>query len=206
MTPEEIRLSADYELQHVIPIDKAGPFFMEVLGFKQPNKNAPKSKVLSIIAVLLVGAGSAFVSFKLFTNYKAFFSNQLFLTLIAFFPLLVIHECIHAIAYKRYGAAKVGFGASLKSMMVYAYAQNHVTTMKQLKWIAIAPFLVLTSLMIVLLFIIPQYSILLVTLLLIHSFACLGDFALVKYAIQNPTHVTWDDIEGKKEMYFYKKK
>jgi hypothetical protein len=209
MKKEDIINVNNYEISAVVPIDKAGEFFMSALGLG--GKDNKKNKFLLPLIMLVMGMMGGYVGILIARqsqNMQEVGNSglQMAYAIIAFFPLIVVHELLHAVAYKYYGAPKVGFGASLKAMIVYAYAQNFPTNMRQLKWIALLPFIVITAVLLLALYIFPYYKALIIMLLLIHTLACIGDFALVKYAIQNPEHITWDDIEDKKEMYFYKPK
>jgi Putative zincin peptidase len=181
---------------------------MKILGFSGQKEGKKSSTIKSLLIGAAVGLGSMVVGMKIGGSLVKEGSNgvsgQFLWAFLMFIPILVIHEAIHAIAYKYYGAEKVGFGYSMKSMMVYAYAQDFLVSMRQLKWIAAMPFLVITASLCLLLLVLPQYKTLIIMLLAIHTFCCMGDYALIKYANKNPHNFTYDDLENEKAMYFFK--
>jgi hypothetical protein len=208
MTKQEIINSTEYELSEKILIADAGPWMMKILGFSGQKEGKKSSTIKSLLIGAAVGLGSVVVGMKIGGSLVKEGSNgvssQFLWAFLMFIPILVIHEAIHAIAYKYYGAEKVGFGYSMKSMMVYAYAQDFLVSMRQLKWIAVMPFLVITASLCLLLFALPQYKTLIFILIAIHTFCCMGDYALIKYANKNPSNFTYDDLENEKAMYFFK--
>ena len=149
----------------------------------------------------------ALVASALLSASKGFhvFVSQLSYGLALFFLVLPLHEGIHGLAYRYFGAKRVLFRAEWKKLVVYAMADGFVADRKELFWVAILPFLLLNSLILVLaLFVFPSYATMFYSLLLIHCSGCVGDFALINYFALNShrTIVTYDDAEQRKS-YFY---
>ncbi len=133
-----------------------------------------------------------------------FFLQVLFgIALFAF--IIPIHELVHGIAYKISGAKKVSYKAEWKKFVFYAMADGFITKKISFVLLAIAPFILLNSIMILCLFLIPStYYFVLLGLLLMHTAGCSGDFALVSYfeTFWEKDPVTYDDVIAK-VSYFY---
>jgi hypothetical protein len=153
---------------------------------------------LALVALVASVVLSASKGFHLFIS-------QLSYGLALFFVVLPLHEGIHGLVYKYFGAQKVLFRAEWKKLVVYAMADGFVANRKELFWVAILPFLILNSLILLLAwFVFPSHATMFYSLLLIHCSGCVGDFALINYfALNNHlTIVTYDDAEERKS-YFY---
>jgi hypothetical protein len=129
-----------------------------------------------------------------------------FLGLIVF-PLLLIplHELIHIIIYLAAGARRIRMGMDLKQYMFYVTAHRYVTGQKKFKLVALAPFILISLALILLVFILPglwKWSLSL--LLFVHATMCAGDFAMLNFYFFNRKKkiYTWDDFD-EKIAYFY---
>lgn len=213
-TVGQLHHSGRYVLIDSFKIDEMNQFLTRELGMApkagQPSGKRTWQSWLVIVVMLLVGGlvgyvgGSAFASSGPQTNASSYLW-QLGAGVLGLFLLLPVHEFIHGLVFKWLGAPKVGYGYSLKSMMVYAYSQNFPTTMREVALVAIMPFLVITSALLVGWTIWPQYTVFWVTLILIHTSACIGDFVLINYHRKNRhrTIYTYDDVEGERKSYFF---
>lgn len=185
-------------------------FIRRELGTKPPAEQPAKRTWKGWLAVLglsaIGGAVGFFSTYFLFKGVgepgSAFMLWQLGGAFIAFLP---IHEFIHGLAFKRIGAPKVGYGYSLKSLMVYAYSQNFPSTMREVALVAGMPFGVITTALIIGWILLPAYPVFWGFLLLIHTLGCIGDFALINYHRKNRhrTIYTYDDVEGERKTYFF---
>jgi hypothetical protein len=121
------------------------------------------------------------------------------------FALLPLHEYIHVLAYKSQGATNASYDANLKKFYFMALADKFVANKKEFEIVALAPFIIITSLLTVLFFIVNTNWILTISsVLLAHTAMCSGDFGLLSYFEFNKKKqvVTYDDIENK-ISYFY---
>lgn len=213
LTPSDLVDNPQFVLIDAFHIDEMGAFLLREIQTKPPT-NLPASGLLKYILVgimLVLGLGigywvGSFLPHIIHDSNTIF--QQIGLGLVVFFVLILpLHELIHGIVFKLLKAPKVGFGWTWKGMMAYAYAQKFVINLQELIWVAIMPFTIITSLLIVLLLVFPHYFFAIVLLLLIHTFGCVGDFILIKYAIKNKHReiYTFDDIDEKQESYFYEK-
>jgi hypothetical protein len=122
-------------------------------------------------------------------------------------PLVCIplHELLHVIPYYFSGAKNIRVGMDLKQYLFYVTAHKYVATPLQFLVVAWTPFLVISTGLAVLIFLLPglwKWSLSL--FLFAHATMCAGDFALLNlyYLNRDKRIYTWDDAD-KKEAYFY---
>jgi hypothetical protein len=125
------------------------------------------------------------------------------------FPVICIplHEFLHIVPYWLSGARNIRVGMDLKQYLFYVTAHRNVATPRQFRIVALIPFLLISSGLIFLVFILPglwKWSLSL--FLFVHATMCAGDFALLNlYFLNRDKKIyTWDDAD-KKEAYFYEK-
>ena len=151
--------------------------------------------------------------------YKAFmsyFANQQSVDLwwllggfiFTFSVLIIIHELIHAIAYKYIGAKHLSFGMNLKKFIFYVQAEKEVLNYKQFKIVALAPTLtvfVLSLFGMIVFYKLPAFYFF-IPIFAFHSIFCAGDFGLLSFFSnrQNLEIVTFD-IKAEGKTYFYGK-
>jgi hypothetical protein len=123
------------------------------------------------------------------------------------FPLLCIpvHELLHIIPYFISGAKKIRVGMDLKQYLFYVTAHRQVATPLQFRIVAVTPFLFISVIFTLLIFLLPglwKWSLSL--FLFVHTTMCAGDFALLNFYFLNRNKIiyTWDDAD-KKMAYFY---
>lgn len=112
------------------------------------------------------------------------------------FLLIPLHEYIHALAYKAQGAKQTSYDANLRKFYFMAMADQFVASRKEFQVVALAPFLTITAIFIILLFIVP--GVWMVTVaggMLTHTSMCSGDFGLLSYleVHRDKEMVTYDD-------------
>jgi hypothetical protein len=122
-------------------------------------------------------------------------------------PLICIplHELLHVIPYYLSGAKNIRVGMDLKQYLFYVTAHRYVATPLQFRIVAWTPFLIISTGLILLVFLLPglwKWS--LSIFLFAHATMCAGDFALLNlyYLNRDKKIYTWDDVD-KKEAYFY---
>ncbi len=103
--------------------------------------------------------------------------SAIWIVLICCFVLLVIHEGIHGIFFKVFQPKnKVKFGFKLKSLMAYATSPGSIYSRGQMLVIGLAPFVVISlalSILMALRVISPAFFVFLAA---IHAAGCIGDF------------------------------
>ena len=122
--------------------------------------------------------------------------------------IIPVHEFIHWIAYKKEGANDVRFGAIWKSFVFYAAAHNFAADYKTFRRIALAPFYILSVLLVLLfLFPVPLWGkISIAAILLFHIISCSGDLSMLSYMKRDKRRnvITVDDIDNR-FTYFMEK-
>ena len=119
--------------------------------------------------------------------------------------LIPLHEYIHVLAYRSQGAPNTSYDANLKKFYFMALADKFVANKKEFEIVALAPFVIITTILIVfLVFATPKWTLTISSVLLAHTAMCSGDFGLLSYFEFNKKKkpVTFDDVENK-ISYFY---
>ncbi|MFN3852517.1 MAG: DUF3267 domain-containing protein [Spirosomataceae bacterium] len=121
-----------------------------------------------------------------------------------FVVLLPIHEGIHAITYWLIGAKDVRFSFSKKGFAVFTVANRHVVHLREYPLLAAAPFVIITTVLVILMAQFPNYLTFFTVLVIIHSIACAGDMMLIDFAIKNwkKEIYNYDDFDEKKSYFF----
>lgn len=213
-TVDQLHTSGRYELLESFKIDEMSQFLMRELGMApKPTPEPQKSRARNWFFLVGMAVGGGVLGFAGGKLLKGNASVDSFLWqagagVLALFLILPIHEFIHGLAFRRVGAPKVGYGYSLKSMMIYAYCQKFPTTMREVAFVAVMPFVVITSALIVAWFVWPAYGVFWAMLLLMHTSGCIGDFVLINYYVKNRHRIvyTYDDIDGDRMTYFFEQK
>lgn len=121
------------------------------------------------------------------------------------FALLPLHEFIHVLAYKSQGATNTSYDANLKKFYFMALADKFVANKKEFQVVALAPFMIITIALIILLFVVKiNWTLTISSILLAHTAMCSGDFGLLSFFEfhKDKEPVTYDDVENK-ISYFY---
>ncbi|MBK9290983.1 MAG: DUF3267 domain-containing protein [Bacteroidetes bacterium] len=121
------------------------------------------------------------------------------------FVLLPLHEYIHVLAYKSQGATKTSYDANLKKFYFMALADKFVANKKEFEVVALAPFVIITTILTIALFSVnANWTLTIASILLAHTAMCSGDFGLLSFFEfhKDKEPVTYDDVENK-ISYFY---
>jgi hypothetical protein len=137
------------------------------------------------------------------------FKNILFHSFLGFivFPVISIpfHELLHIIPFLLTGAKKIRIGMDLKQYIFYVTAHKHVTSSKQFILIALLPFLIFSTVLLIMIFLLPglwKWS--LAVLLFVHTTMCAGDFAMMNFFhINRHRRIYTCDDADRKEACFY---
>lgn len=133
----------------------------------------------------------------------SYFSYGIFIA----FLLIPIHEYIHVLAYRAQGAEKTSYDVNWKKFYFMALADQFVASRKEFQIVALAPFVVISLALLVLLFLVNaswQFTVL--GTFLTHTACCSGDFGLLSYFSfhNNQEVVTYDDSTTKTTYFFTK--
>lgn len=115
-------------------------------------------------------------------------------SLLVFYIMIVIHELIHGLFFKVFNPkGKVKFG--FKQGMAYATSPNSFYSKGEFSVIALAPFVIINTTLLVLYFLgmVPVFAF--VMLSAIHAGSCVGDFYYILLIIQTPPKAFVEDVE-----------
>jgi hypothetical protein len=158
--------------------------------------------------LLLNALAAAFLILRLFWEPETPMAKLLQLSggiFATFLLLLPLHELIHALSYRWYGAPNVKVIYNWRRLTACAFADNFVICGRELFWIAIMPFLVISAALLLLMVASEGADVFLATLLLLHTLACSGDFALLNYRWLHRGAELWTyDNSALQRTYFYR--
>lgn len=156
------------------------------------------------LGCVTAGAGAAYWIATDQLTALSFF-GWLLLGIPATFLLVPLHEMIHGWMFRWYGARDVRYGVIWRYLMFYAVAHAFVINYRQFRYIAMAPFVIISGLTAAVFCFVPvEGKALLLGLYTFHTLCCAGDFGLCGYFYiyrrQNP--VSFDDANTG-TSYFY---
>jgi hypothetical protein len=200
-TPEEITTGERYKLIISLEYSKVAEFVLAQLKLRNPV----------ILLLLLCTVASLIWATALridIADYMPFFRLLPWSVMgLILFPVILIpvHEALHVLIFLIFGGRDIRAGADMSNFIVYVTAHRHVVEAKPFVAIALFPFTVITSALILsLLHVRPEWQWSISLTLLAHTTMCAGDFAMVAfyYANRDKRILTWDDADNK-IAYFY---
>jgi len=183
--------------------------FSEIIPFVLSNIR--KRGVIPILYMTINAASLLFIILYAIWSFK---SGQLnagkifwqILTGIVAGSILVIppHEILHGLAYRILGARKIRFGVDLQQFIFYVTADRFPISRRQLAFLALAPFVIINMVIIVVTASwTSQITLFFASLLLSHNIMCIGDFAMISYAFSQKGELyTYDDTDLKRSYFF----
>lgn len=121
------------------------------------------------------------------------------------FLLIPLHEWVHALAFRSLGATRIFYGANWKKLYFYAGADFFVLNHPGFTRVALAPCLLIGSLLLLIAcFLPPFWQVSLLATLLLHTGMSAGDFALLAWfdAHRHQQPLTFDDHEAGVSYFF----
>jgi hypothetical protein len=121
------------------------------------------------------------------------------------FAFMPLHEALHGVVYKFFGARDVRYQVLWRKAMAYAIAHRFVATRRAFFWVAIAPSLVINPALLTYAYLAPaRWRLTILCALFVHVAFTSGDFALINffYVHRRREPVTYDDFE-EGVSYFY---
>jgi hypothetical protein len=179
----------DFIMQHLRPVSFPLLFFYLFNGFI----------LLGLVARIVFSIWDGTISFWL--SLGAFMGGTIFFLLI----LIPLHELIHLLTFKLLGAKQTRVFAQWEKFLFYAVADKFVMNYKEFIWLALPPFVLLNSLLLLALLMIHgpvQYAIW--SALIFHSTGCIGDFVLIAYlSDKNRRHyLSFDDLQKGVTLFY----
>ncbi len=189
-----------YEVHYHLKHDEIMPFVKAYMRKKNPV-------ILSywVFNFLLL----AFIIFEFIYTSSAIGPdlNYFMLGFPCFMLLIPVHELLHGVGYKLAGAHQVQYKMILKKMVFYAMSDQFLTPKIAFVRLALAPFIIINSLLIVLTLILPEpYFWLCLGALFMHTAGCSGDFAMVSYffTFWERDPITYDDVAAGESFFLLK--
>lgn len=121
------------------------------------------------------------------------------------FLIIPLHEYIHVLAYRWQGAKKTSYDANIRKFYFMALADGFVANKKEFTIVGLAPFITISSTLLLLLpFLHHHWVLTIVGVLFCHTAMCSGDFALLSFfgTHKDKEVVTYDCVD-EKMSYFY---
>ncbi|HDR68095.1 MAG TPA: DUF3267 domain-containing protein [Bacteroidaceae bacterium] len=204
---EEIINSKKYKLREVLEFKDVISFVL--LNIKKRGIVSGLYFFLNIASLAILIILSVVLLIQNNISAGKLIQNMILGILAGTFLIVPVHELFHYLAYFSMGARKIKFGADPRQFIFYVVADRFPIGRFQLGILAMTPFVAINAL--TALFIIPLFpagTIIGGFLLLSHNIMCIGDFAMLNYALQkeNKGVVTFDAVEKRKSYFFIKVK
>lgn len=189
-----------YTLDEELPHDQLVPFVQTYCRKRNPYTVFYWAFNLALILLFLI---------LLFRQPRAALStslNQAALGMALFLlVLLPVHEWLHGLAYKHFGASRVTFVAQWRQLVFYCLADRFVANSTELLVVALTPFVVINTLLIAgMALATPPLFWALFGALILHTGGCFGDVGMVSYFYTNRHRnpCTYDDAQQHKSFFF----
>ncbi len=156
--------------------------FHDFIGAQLKKRSFSINLYIAFLFILIWVLISIFIS--KFTEHS---SMELFFYQIGFgifFGLLLIplHEILHGLYLKILGCISVDFEWDILKFRFSCFSDRFVMSKKEFHRFLLAPFIFITISLLLLACFFSQYEVLLLSMLLMHSSMCAGDFALVNFS------------------------
>ena len=195
-TIDELR-GPSFELLDALPYDALVPFAARYF-FERTSWVTWLHHALSLIALSAVIAAGL-------TRGSGWLPSlgQFVLGFVVMFTAgLVLHEALHAAAYRVAGAREIRWKVMWRYLGAYVVAERFVADRRTFFFVALAPFVVISPVLIALAFLFPVWSVMWLSVLLWHTAGVSGDWALINYywLHRDREIYTWDEAGA---SYFY---
>jgi hypothetical protein len=179
----------DFIMQHLRPVSFPLLFFYLFNGLI----------LLGLAAQIVFSIWDGTMSIWL--SLGAFVGGTFFFVLI----LIPVHEMIHLLTFKLLGAKHTRVFAQWEKFLFYAVADKFVMNYREFIWLALPPFVLLNSLLLLALLIIhgpAQYAVW--SALIFHSTGCIGDFVLIAYLSDKSRrhYLSFDDLQRGVTLFY----
>jgi hypothetical protein len=203
MQPEELESKGYIQLESLN--------HQELIPFVQTYIKKPTKAVFAFVGInvfFLIAIAFWFVKSGDWEGFKIINGiNYISMGFAIAFALIPIHEFIHVLAYQSQGAKNTSYDANWKKLYFMALADKFVANGREFRVVALAPFITITVIGLILLPFVGQlWSFAVLGALFVHTACCAGDFALLSYFEFNKDKevVTYDDTSTG-ISYFYGK-
>ncbi len=204
---EELQNSDSYEQVYVLEHQQVKEFLV-----KHITSGGKLIKGYMLYQLLMILMGLFFITRTVVLAYRGNFQPLFFLFMAVIFSftiLILVHEVLHAFAFKLTGAPKVSIGSYLRRFIFYAEADRHVINRRQFAFVALTPLVVIKLASLAgIIFSTGQPSLYFWGVIMsAHSMFCAGDIGMLDYFYQYPnTELFTFDLKDEKKSYFFRKK
>ncbi len=204
---EELQYSDGYEQVYELKHNQVKDFVLNHLA-----KGGKFVKWYMFYQILMVLAGLFCLTWTIVLAIRGNLQPLFYLfgaIIFSFTFLILIHELLHALAFKLTGAPKVSIGGYLKKFIFYAEADRHVLNRNQFTFVALTPLTIikLTTLAGIILSAGHPAVYFWIFIMSTHSLFCAGDIGMLDYYYQfRNSELFIFDMKEEKSSYFYRKK
>ncbi len=208
MNSKELVNNPDYEQIAVLDHQDMKPFLLKEMADNQGWAKVSNMYQLLGWFTLVLGIFKAFMPF--YARREYIYLIYLLAGVCFLFTVgVLLHELVHALAYRYVGARHLSFGMNLKKFMFYVQADGEVLDYRQFKIVALAPAVVIgvLSLLGMAVFYNQPLFYFFLAILGLHSMCCAGDFGLLCF-FQNrePEEIFTFDCKQEGKTCFYKRR
>jgi len=208
LTPEDLqRKNAGFDLLAEVSHQNLREFVVQ-----QIHKEKYIIRIYSIYQILL----TVLFSFLLIRSIILAHSGisgpiiaMIFALLFSFSLLIVIHELLHAAAYRLFGARNISFGYELRKFIFYALADKQVIEATAFRVVALTPFVIvkLAALIGAAIYFNEPAMYFFLNVMCFHSLFCAGDMAMLAfYRLNSGKEIFNFDNRTEGKTYFYTRK
>jgi hypothetical protein len=200
-TIEELENTSAYEKVLTLPYNDIAPF---VIGSLK-RLSLPMMLIWTVITISFAMIVVSWPGLRYTAENAGLLKGLAYGLLLIPVFLVPVHELLHLIPYRLAGAKDIRVGADLPQGIIYVTAHHHVVGRKLYSLVALLPFFLVTTGLVLMIFLCsPGWKWILSLSLFVHTTMCAGDAALIGF-MRNFRHrkvFTWDDAEAR-EAYFY---
>lgn len=197
-TIDELHSGAFEELAHLKHKEIA--LFAAEWFWRRPSNFVRVHHALSLLTLAAV----VVVSFATWRGLSSWLAS-LGVAFVAFLVVVLpFHEALHAVAYRAVGARSLRWSWAARGLAVYVLAHRQVVAQRDFVIVAMAPFAVINTLLVVAAALWPEYAVAILLLLLLHIGGTAGDWALLNFLRPHRGRdvFTYDDGDTG-ETYFF---
>lgn len=135
-----------------------------------------------------------------FMNITSNYFLRIFYYFLVFIVIITVHELIHGFFFKLFTPnGKVRFG--FKAGMAYTTSPGNFYSKGQMFVIAISPFMIITTILIIILYLLNVSVLLFAIFAALHAAGCSGDFYYVYLVMTSPKGTQFEDTEVGISLY-----
>ncbi len=207
LTPEDLQNKNEFELLTEVSHRHLKEFVAEQISKeKVVIRFYSVYQILMIVLFIYLGTRSIVLLIK---GYSLQISGIGLAILFSFSVLIVVHELLHALAYRLTGARRISFGLELKKFIFYAMADRQVIAPRAFHFVALTPFILVK--LICLIGFLSSHNIVLtyffLSVMCLHSLFCAGDIAMLAFYNLYPDREIYNyDNRTEGKTYFYIRK